>query len=149
MHNLLELDGRVPVRWWVKAPNFGDLLSPWLIAKMTGREVVFADPKKPHYLVIGSVLNRANPRSQVWGAGAFGTEDGAVFAISAAYHAVRGPLSHARLATLGIPCPEVYGDPALLAPAYFSPQGPQETTTTASSRAGRRRAGTRPRSGRA
>lgn len=125
MHNLLELDGRVPVRWWVKAPNFGDLLSPWLIAKMTGREVVFADPKKPHYLVIGSVLNRANPRSQVWGAGAFGTEDGAVFAISAAYHAVRGPLSHARLATLGIPCPEVYGDPALLAPAYFSPRVPK------------------------
>jgi pyruvyltransferase len=124
--NLLQReDGRVPVRWWFKADNFGDLLSPWLIAKMTGREVVFADPKRPHYLAIGSVLNRANPRSQVWGTGAFGTEDGAVFATHATYHAVRGPLSHARLATLGIPCPEVYGDPALLAPAYFSPSVPK------------------------
>ena len=77
MGNLLELDGRVPVRWWIKADNFGDLLSPWLIAKMTGREVVFADPKKPHYLAIGSVLNRTNWQSHVWGAGAFGIEDDA------------------------------------------------------------------------
>jgi pyruvyltransferase len=123
--NLLELDGRVPVRWWIKADNFGDLLSPWLIAKMTGREVVFADPKKPHYLAIGSVLNRANWQSHVWGAGAFGVEDNAVFGPRATYYAVRGPLSRVRLVTLGIRCPEVYGDPALLAPAYFSPKVPK------------------------
>ena len=123
--HLLDLDGRVPVRWWIRAPNFGDLLSPWLVAKMTGREVVFADFKKPHYLVIGSLLNRANPRSQVWGAGAFGTEDGSDFETAATYHSVRGPLSRVRLLTLGIDCPEVYGDPALLAPAYFSPRVPK------------------------
>ena len=123
--DLLELDGRVPVRWWVKADNFGDLLSPWLIAKMTGREVVFADPKQPHYVAIGSILNRTNWQSHVWGAGAFGLEDGAAFGPRATYHAVRGPLSQVRLATLGIPCPEVYGDPALLAPAYFSPKVPK------------------------
>jgi pyruvyltransferase len=119
---LIEHEGRVPVRWWVKANNFGDLLSPWLIARMTGREVEFADPKKPHYVAIGSILNRANRQSEVWGAGSFGTEDGAVFATGATYHAVRGPLSRVRLLTLGIPCPEAYGDPALLAPAYFAPK---------------------------
>ncbi|MCW2766668.1 MAG: hypothetical protein JWO11_2627 [Nocardioides sp.] len=115
-------DGRVPVRWWVRADNFGDLLSPWLIAKMTGREVVYADPDKPHYVAIGSILKRANSQSEVWGAGSFGTEDGARFATDATYSAVRGPLSRARLLALGVPCPPIYGDPALLVPAYFAPK---------------------------
>jgi pyruvyltransferase len=115
-------DGRVPVRWWAKADNFGDLLSPWLIARMTGREVVYGDPDEPHYVAIGSVLNLTTPQSQVWGAGSFGTENGPRFDAGATYHAVRGPLSHARLRARGIPCPEVYGDPALLAPAYFAPE---------------------------
>src|SRR5262245_9977925 len=65
-------DGKVPVRWFVKADNFGDLLSPWLIGKMTGRDVVFAEVAKPHYVAVGSILNRANPRSVVWGTGSFG-----------------------------------------------------------------------------
>jgi pyruvyltransferase len=115
-------DGRVPLRWWVKADNFGDLLSRWLIGRMTGREVVFANPRKPHYVAIGSILNRTNANSLVWGAGSFGTEDGARFGPEAKYFAVRGPLSRARLLALGIPCPEVYGDPALLVPAYFAPR---------------------------
>jgi len=123
--DLLELDGKVPVRWWIRAPTFGDQLSPWLVARMTGREVAFADFKKPHYLVIGSLLNRANPRSLVWGAGAFGTEDGSDFEPAATYYSVRGPLSRVRLLTQGIDCPEVYGDPALLAPAYFAPRVPK------------------------
>jgi pyruvyltransferase len=120
--NLLEDGGQVPVRWWTKADNFGDLLSPWLIAKMTGREVVSADPNKPHYVAIGSILNLANSNSEVWGAGSFGTEARARLATEASYAAVRGPLSRARLQARGIQCPEVYGDPALLAPAYFAPR---------------------------
>ncbi len=114
-------EGRVPVRWWVKADNFGDLLSPWLVSRMTGRETTFFDPKRPHYIAIGSVLNRTNPRSTVWGSGCFGVEDSQRFAPGATYAAVRGPLSQARLVAAGIDCPEVYGDPALLAPAYFAP----------------------------
>ncbi len=120
--DLIEVDGRVPVRWWQKADNFGDLLSPWLVAQMTGREVVAAERRQPHYVVIGSVLYMTSASSVVWGSGSFGTENAARFATGATYAAVRGPLSRARLRKQGISCPGVYGDPALLVPAYFAPQ---------------------------
>jgi pyruvyltransferase len=120
--DLLEVDGRIPVRWWRHADNFGDLLSPWLISKMTGREVVVARRRQPHYVAIGSILGLANESSTVWGAGSFGTEDPSRFAREATYTAVRGPLSRKRLTKLGITCPTVYGDPALLVPAYFAPK---------------------------
>ncbi|WP_345522759.1 polysaccharide pyruvyl transferase family protein [Nocardioides conyzicola] len=119
-------DGRVPVRWWADADNFGDLLSPWLISKMTGRETTFFDRSRPHYVAVGSILYRANRHSIVWGAGSFGVEEAARLDREATYTAVRGPLSRARLVTAGIECPEVYGDPALLAPAYFAPDVPKQ-----------------------
>ena len=118
---LLLDDGRVPMRWWRNANNVGDLMSPWLVSKMTGREVTWADDQ-PHYLVIGSILNNSNRASVVWGAGSFGVEDGSRFSAEATYTAVRGPLTRARLVARKIRCPEVYGDPALLAPAYFAPE---------------------------
>jgi pyruvyltransferase len=120
--HLIEDEGRVPLRWWMKADNFGDLLSPWLIAKMTGREVVAADPERPHYLSVGSILNLSTHQSTVWGSGSFGIEPGSRFAEGATYAAVRGPLSRTRIVNRGLSCPEVYGDPALLAPAYFAPR---------------------------
>ena len=116
---LLLEDGRVPVRWFRKAANFGDAMSPWLISKMTGREVVWSE-SRPHYVVIGSILRSANPCSVVWGTGSFGTE-GRV-AVGATFTAVRGPLTRARLVARKVACPEVYGDPALLAPAYHAPK---------------------------
>ena len=63
------------VRWWRYADNFGDLLSPWLIAKMTGHRVVKSDPTDPHYVAIGSILGFTSENSTVWGTGSFGTED--------------------------------------------------------------------------
>ena len=119
-------EGRVPVRWWDDADNFGDLLSPWLISKMTGRETTFFDRSRPHYLSVGSILFRANRHSTVWGSGSFGVEEASRLDRDATYTAVRGPLSRARLVTAKIDCPEVYGDPALLAPAYFAPDVPKQ-----------------------
>ena len=130
---LIECNGRVPVRWWADADNFGDLLSPWLISKMTGREIVFANPNQPHYAAIGSILNRLTWQSEVWGSGSFGNEDTAEFQPEANYHAVRGPLSRARILKLGAKCPPVYGDPALLAPAYSRRRSRRRTTTGSSS----------------
>ena len=119
---VLEQDGALPLTWWVRAPNFGDLLSPWLIGRMTGREVVFADKTRPHYIAVGSILKRVSPQSVVWGSGSFGNENRDQLVPEATYTAVRGPLSRARLLDVGATVPEVYGDPALLTPLYYRPK---------------------------
>jgi len=81
---------------------------------------------RPHnrfsYLAIGSIINRAHDRSVVWGSGAFGTETRRVLNRHAKYLAVRGPLTRNKLRVVGIDCPEVYGDPALLLPLVFDPR---------------------------
>ncbi len=115
-------DGAVPLRWWVHAVNFGDLLSPWLVAKMTGHAVTLASRSEPHYIAVGSVAKHARPSSIVWGSGSFGTEGAAELCAEADYRAVRGPLTRSRLQHFGAKVPAVYGDPALLAPLYYFPK---------------------------
>lgn len=127
---LLTDEGKVPVWWWTEAPNFGDLLAPWLVRKITGREVVYSNKYERCYVVIGSVLGQVRRHAIVWGAGSFGTElfgryrgiNVQRFSPRARYCAVRGPLTRNKLRMAGIGCPEVYGDPALLVPDYYSPR---------------------------
>lgn len=111
-------DGRVPLIHWPVTPNFGDLLSPWLITKMTGLETMQNKGQDVTYIAIGSVLNRVKDKTIVWGSGAFGVEREGDLNPNATYLAVRGPLSRSILLSCKIPCPRVYGDPALLIP-YF------------------------------
>ncbi len=115
------VDGRVPLLWWTDTPNYGDLLSPWLVGRVAQRPVVFAPPRHPSYVAVGSVVTRARRGSTVWGSGSFGSERRSLFKSSAQYRAVRGPLTRSRLLDVGIECPRVYGDPALLVPMYFWP----------------------------
>lgn len=122
--SLISRDGVVPVTWWDNTVNFGDLLSPWLIERMTGHKTELADKTSPHYLSIGSIIGRATSTSTVWGSGSFGTESSKKLAQKAEYSAVRGPLTRQKLKNAGISCPAVYGDPALLAPLYYYPDVP-------------------------
>jgi pyruvyltransferase len=132
----LELvDGSIPLTWWTNTPNFGDLLSPYLVTKLTGLPVKLIGPKASgfgklnllkadqfSYLVIGSIISRGNTQSIIWGSGAFGTEVSKNLSSTAKYLAVRGPLTRNLLRINGIECPAIYGDPALLLPNVFSPQ---------------------------
>ena len=123
--DLLEIDGKVPLNYFTYRPNFGDLLSPWLLAKMTGREVALADRSKPHYVMIGSIISQGTNESIFWGTGTYGTEGKAEIPSGARYTAVRGPLTRAKLGAskgFGIRVPAVYGDPALLLPLYYMPK---------------------------
>jgi len=128
-------NNKIPLTWWTVTPNFGDLLSPYLVEKLTSKQLkaVNNSPGKRRslrsvlrkspfsYLGIGSIISRANNNSIVWGSGAFGTETKDNLNRKAKYLAVRGPLTRNLLRINGIQCPEVYGDPALLIPGIFNP----------------------------
>lgn len=123
----------IPLFYWSeikfifkKKENYGDLLSKYLVEKISGRSVKFVHPKKQswfkinknHYLTIGSILHHATKYSIVWGSGII---DKNLPIIKADYRAVRGPQTRKFLLQLGFECPEVYGDPAILLPRYYNP----------------------------
>lgn len=106
--------------------NYGDLISKYLVEKISGKEVKFVHPKKQpwykwnkqNYLAVGSILHHASRESIVWGSGIIDHEQKIV---EADFRAVRGPRTRDYLLKLGYQCPPVYGDPALLLPEYFNP----------------------------
>ena len=110
--------------WWSKnrgVSNFGDELNPYLVEKISTKKVKRV-AKIPRFsftktnLVIGSVVQISNRYCNVWGAGIIEKNAnirGGVF------YAVRGPLTRNRIIQLGLKCPKIYGDPALLLPLYF------------------------------
>lgn len=133
-NSLITSNSAVPLTYWVNTPNFGDLLSPYLVSKLTSLPVKLVETKKGgfsklnrfskdefSYLAIGSIISRANDVSVVWGSGAFGTEIKKNLNAKATYLAVRGPLTRNLLRIHGIDCPPIYGDPALLLPKVFNP----------------------------
>lgn len=105
--------------------NYGDLLSAYLCEKIAGKPVKWVHPKKRkwfenrrHFLAIGSILGQATTKSHVWGSGIIEKNQDVAPAI---FYAVRGPVTRRRLTELQIPCPEIYGDPALLLPDFYTP----------------------------
>jgi pyruvyltransferase len=120
--------------WWSEPrlmgknyENYGDLLSKYLVEKISGKEVKWIQPKKiPWYkfnrsnlLAVGSIIHHANKRSVVWGSGIIDHKQNIA---KAEFRAVRGPLTRKYLVKLGYACPEIYGDPALLLPIIFYPE---------------------------
>ena len=107
--------------------NYGDLLSKYLVEKISGKKVKWVHPRKQawyklnktNYLGIGSILAHASKKSIVWGSGII-DQNHSVH--SGDFRAVRGPKTRERLLNLGFDCPEIYGDPALLLPKYFNPE---------------------------
>lgn len=124
--------------WWSKVKfqnanceNYGDLLSKYLVEKISDNTVKWINPRKikwwhwakKHFLVIGSILPNANKNSIVWGSGIISRQDEFP---KATFIAVRGPRSRQRILELGYKCPEVYGDPAILLPKFYSPKVEKE-----------------------
>ncbi len=122
----------IDVYWWSKVKseksdkeNFGDLLVPFLLSKLTSLRFRWSRPhkkkyfkvfKKKHYLMIGSIIRFANLHSIVWGSGIIDSNDNVA---KATFLGVRGPHTRKRLLSLGYNVPERYGDPALLLALFF------------------------------
>ena len=107
--------------------NYGDLLSKYIVEKISGKKVKWVQPKKQpwykidkkNYLAIGSILPHASKHSIVWGSGVI---DEKHTIAQADFRAVRGPRTQKFLEEGGITCPKVFGDPALLLPDYYHPK---------------------------
>lgn len=110
-----------PHLYWCLSPNVGDMIGPYLFSKITGRRPIYAvgGATYNHFITVGSILNWANKKSLVWGAGLASWRDEVNSA--ADIRAVRGPISRLRAVWCGAKCPEVYGDPALLLPKWVAP----------------------------
>jgi pyruvyltransferase len=113
--------GHLPL-YYCESPNWGDALSPVLCSMLSGKPVKKMLWQHQHRnLAIGSILGNSSRWAEVWGSG-FMWADEKLAEAPQAVHAVRGPRSRAKLLEMGMECPEVYGDPALIFPGFFNPQ---------------------------
>ncbi len=104
--------------WWKGVPNFGDAISPAVVAHLSGRVVEHSGPRKADLIAIGSLLQivrrklSEHPREDkpfVWGTGMLGPVNKDVLDhVNLAL--LRGPVS---AALLGVEA-RAFGDPGLL-----------------------------------
>ena len=115
--------------------NFGDLLSRYVVEKLTGLRVEKYDRRRTatHLTAIGSILSGKEICSPaiIWGSGFITPEPLWLIKLTKIQQflrrryghpsvcAVRGILTRELLIKAGINCPEIYGDPALLMPVLY------------------------------
>jgi pyruvyltransferase len=106
--------------------NFGDYLSLKIVERILDGPVTISKKRAPpgqrKFLALGSLLFAANDHDIVWGSGTNNkrSEKSDYNFTTLDVRAVRGPLTREFLMEkYGIPCPEIYGDPALLLPYLF------------------------------
>lgn len=143
---------KIRLVYWNK-PNFGDLLSPYIIGKLSGKNIVYKesyyglkycirrtcklilsgnikDIQSIHYcwekdlLAIGSIISWGNKHSIVWGSGFINENEKFKGGI---VYAVRGKYTDKKLKKDGFNGTSVYGDPALLIPLFISPSKTKDT----------------------
>jgi pyruvyltransferase len=108
--------------WWVGRPNFGDLLTPLLMARYAGVSLAWASKAEADCVVVGSVLEHIPEGWDgiVAGAGRL-REDSVLNVGSATVLGVRGPLTAASLYRHGRASDVVLGDPGLLSNELVAP----------------------------
>lgn len=110
--------------WWHGADvgtagNFGDILTPYLIEKITGQKPTRTQADK-HIIMAGSILQDATTMSVVLGAG-FGAVDQKVVG-RPTIHLVRGPVTGELLQRQGFKANWLYGDPGMILPFVYAPK---------------------------
>jgi hypothetical protein len=121
----------LPLIWYDGTLNFGDLIGPWMVQMLTGRQVVNIDRDKSAkgLLTVGSIITWMDRDGlSVWGSGLIRkvgpkTHEKLNRVRPGPIHAVRGKLTRQQLVKrLGWKVPKVYGDPALLLPRLYTPR---------------------------
>jgi hypothetical protein len=108
----------IPLIWWARPfpGNFGDWLSPLVLAHYTERPITFQAPtaasSKPHLISVGSIGRFIKPASIVVGTGISSTD--LEIAPKAKFVSVRGPITAEVVRQSGGPEVTSFGDPGLL-----------------------------------
>ncbi len=125
----IERRQRQALYWWQPKNgtiNVGDHLSKVIVEAVLAlrdSDLLHKRDRTRRLFAIGSVLHNARDGETVWGSGINGKiADAAHRFRSLDVRAVRGPLTRRWLLDRGLRVPEVYGDPALLMPAFYSAQ---------------------------
>jgi pyruvyltransferase len=111
--------------WWGHGKekgqqNFGDIITPHLVRKLSGSEPISVLDKGGRHLCCGSILPDLKEGDIVWGSGVYAPEVLKTVPEGVRFCAVRGPLTRKLLIDkFGCYVPEVYGDPCLLIPKLF------------------------------
>ncbi len=121
--------------------NVGDVISHYLYERISGKKaplnVGYVNRfRQPNFMITGSILQFADEESVIWGTGfakaglGIGNKGWSSLKIKENKEkprkicAVRGPLTRQCLMKKNIPCPAVFGDPALLMPNFYNPPVP-------------------------
>lgn len=125
-----NIQGLIPVFYWDGEPNFGDVVGPYLISKITGKPVLnIKNLQYPGIMTVGSIIQLLNRKNMViWGSGLmYKPTDDQVRALKK-YNpeilSVRGQETAKQLLEAGINVPDqsTYGDPALILPLFYTPK---------------------------
>ncbi len=113
------------VSYDVHKNNFGDILTPYIIAHFSDKKIKripsILYPYLNHFFIVGSILQKSSEKTMIWGSGFISGKSKCKEEPKKIY-AVRGPLTRCILMAEGIKCPEIYGDPALLMPEIYHPK---------------------------
>lgn len=132
----LSTSNKINLNWWhIKygqtLQNLGDMLSPVIfeyMCKYYNLDMAQKVDKTKHIYAVGSILFFENQDATVWGTGSLHAIQ---CNINNFIHqkmirrldvrAVRGPLTRTNLQRVGVSCPPIYGDPAVLMPLIYDP----------------------------
>lgn len=129
-------ENEVNLNWWhidygEDIQNLGDMLASTVYDYMCEYYHINNDKRirhTKHLYAIGSILFYENQDAVVWGTGSTQEMRKSIDNIlhqrilrTLDVRCVRGPKTRNNLLRLGIPCPEIYGDPAMLMPLIYQP----------------------------
>lgn len=122
--------GLVPVFYWDSRPNFGDLVGPYLISKITKKPVLnIMGTSRPGLMTVGSIIQMLNNKNMtIWGSGLMSEPNKDTIKRLSFYKpnilSVRGYKTAEALKNIGLEVPDYnqYGDPALVLPLFYQPK---------------------------
>ena len=120
----------VPVFYWDWRPNFGDLVGPYLISKITGKPVLnIMGTYRPGLMTVGSIIEMLSSKNMtIWGSGLMSEPSTDIIKRLSFYKptilSVRGYKTAEALKNIGLEVPNhnQYGDPALILPLFYQPK---------------------------